>query len=282
MIQRRLSLFLLALFMIGCVLILATSGLASTTLPDIVLEVYCPEGSTDSECVEHATEYVLTGFKQTEANIIFVYHSQGAPFGPQTNALARAVEDWGTATTSGTNTSLAQVSGLPANSLCGGTNGAPLPQGLDGQNTIMWAPLAGQAIGRACWSGADEADIVLDSTWPGFANDEATRTVAAHEVGHALGLGHSLVNAAVMWASYGAPKQLHADDVAGFCAVYGCTTPSSTPSFTPTTPSLPTPTPTRTPTAMPTPIPTPVLYRCGERIWLVPMTCQRVPGIARD
>ena len=47
--------------------------------------------------------------------------------------------------------------------------------------------------------------------------------VATHEIGHALGLGHSNVGGTVMWptASLGNPN-LHSDDIAGIRALYSC------------------------------------------------------------
>jgi peptidoglycan hydrolase-like protein with peptidoglycan-binding domain len=47
-------------------------------------------------------------------------------------------------------------------------------------------------------------------------------TVAGHEIGHALGLAHSNVNGALMFAFYGgAHRKLENDDVAGIQAIYG-------------------------------------------------------------
>ncbi len=47
-------------------------------------------------------------------------------------------------------------------------------------------------------------------------------TVAAHEFGHALGLAHSSVNDALMFAFYGGPHRfLHQDDIDGIQSIYG-------------------------------------------------------------
>ncbi|MEX1023977.1 MAG: matrixin family metalloprotease [Planctomycetota bacterium] len=57
----------------------------------------------------------------------------------------------------------------------------------------------------------------------GTVFDIDIQTVAAHEFGHALGLGHSAVSNATMYPAYfgTAGRSLHADDIAGVQAIYG-------------------------------------------------------------
>ena len=253
---------------IAILLVAVMLGLSALWRSDAAVSVQVESYCVDNGCP--IDDYAVTGFKQTEAVVVFTYSTQGAPFGTQITAIQSGIEQWGTATISATNTSMAVDANSPAKHLCGGANGAPMAYGLNGQNDIIWAPLDGLAIGRACWSGQDEADIVLDSGWAGFANDGATMTVTAHEVGHAVGLGHSSVSGAVMWPSYSTPTPLQPDDIAGFCAVYGCGV------------EPPTPTGTATATATPTGTPTQIWKRCGMKVVNINWHCAFVPGVSRD
>jgi hypothetical protein len=85
-------------------------------------------------------------------------------------------------------------------------------------------------------------------------------SVALHEAGHALGLGHSDRPGSVMYPYYHLATGLTADDIAGIQDLYGVasstppsTPPAPTPPTTPTPPSNPTPAPTPTPPTTPTP-----------------------------
>ncbi len=61
----------------------------------------------------------------------------------------------------------------------------------------------------------DAADVVGNGQFDYF-------TVALHELGHSLGLGHSAVVGSVMEPVYaGSRRTLHADDIAGIQAIYG-------------------------------------------------------------
>lgn len=82
-------------------------------------------------------------------------------------------------------------------------------------------------------SGALAGDLHFDDAETWTTNNPPTGidflSVAIHEIGHTLGLNHSSVNGAIMFAFYGGIKQnLHADDQAGIASIYGNRTPKVT------------------------------------------------------
>ena len=89
----------------------------------------------------------------------------------------------------------------------------PLPSGVLAE-TFLPPPANG---------GTDAGDILFNSTvnWQINSNYDLM-TVAAHEFGHALGLGESSVSTAVMYGTYNGIKQsLVSDDISGIDSIYG-------------------------------------------------------------
>jgi hypothetical protein len=107
---------------------------------------------------------------------------------------------------------------------------------------------------------AGDMHFNADESWSVGTNTDLF-SVALHETGHALGLGHSGDPGAVMYPYYQIQTGLTSDDIAGIQALYG---PAVAPPAVPT-PVVPTPVPTPAPTpvvptpVVPTPAPTPAV-----------------------
>ena len=70
--------------------------------------------------------------------------------------------------------------------------------------------------------GTAAGDVVMNSIMDWKINSHwDLRTVAIHEIGHALGMDHSMISAATMYSYYTVMKQqLNADDIAGIQSIY--------------------------------------------------------------
>jgi hypothetical protein len=102
-----------------------------------------------------------------------------------------------------------RISGLPSSQLGSGTLGY----------TLYPPPLNG---------GSESGDIVFNTTLLGAGSNTDLLTVAIHEFGHALGLGESMVDQAVMLGYYTTIKQsLAPDDIAGIQSIYGARQPDA-------------------------------------------------------
>lgn len=102
----------------------------------------------------------------------------------------------------------------------------PGQQFFDDENDVGWVALKGPFTLAVTWSGTtiDEADMAINTrfSWAtDGVNNYDLETVVLHENGHALGLDHSTVPEAVMFASYQELRRgLHPDDVAGIEFLY--------------------------------------------------------------
>ena len=99
-------------------------------------------------------------------------------------------------------------------------------QTFDGNNDVAWLELRGCCTLGVTWFGTsiDEADMALNTkfSWStDGVNHYDAQTVFLHENGHVVGLGHSEVKQAVMYASYQEVRQkLHQDDIDGIAWLY--------------------------------------------------------------
>ncbi len=103
---------------------------------------------------------------------------------------------------------------------------------------------------------AGDMHFNTDEGWQIGANTDVF-SVALHEAGHALGLGHSDKPTAVMYPYYHLVTGLTADDIAAIQSLYGVKSTTSEPSAPPVTPSQPptTPQPPSSPPTTPQPAP---------------------------
>ncbi len=94
--------------------------------------------------------------------------------------------------------------------------GSEIAHALTGRSFIEQE---GETFSEIAWSEIHFSEAVYWSVNGSLGYDFLT--VATHEIGHALGLGHSEVEGALMYADYQGINTLQADDIAGIQFLYG-------------------------------------------------------------
>lgn len=197
-------------------------------------------------------QYALTPYAWTAGTASWAYDDTGEPISGAQAAIQAGAAIWGQA---GSNWSF--TGGGSSNAGTEACDGD-----LDQSNVVGWGAQPGGTLAVTCaWydqqGRAAEFDMEIDPDWDWTTGVPAKidlQSVATHEFGHALGLGHSSVSGSVMYASYGSgqvkrtPQQ---DDINGLIALYGAAAPK--PSPTPSKAPAKTPSPVATPTQTPTP-----------------------------
>ena len=104
----------------------------------------------------------------------------------------------------------------------------PGKQTSDTFNDVGWLPLKNKNTLGVTWFNTKtvEADMAMNTKFSWSIDSPNTgidvETVFLHENGHVVGLGHSDISDAVMFASYqGVRTDLHSDDICGIKKLYG-------------------------------------------------------------
>ena len=248
----------------------------SVTLPQDweTIEAQSALSAAGVNTVDNVDNYVYSGIHWPGSNPVIDFYlnpvsAQSGPGDGDQNDFANAIVSAGA---TWNNVSTAAFTFRHA----GSTNQQNVGRNGVNEAIFMNQGTSGSVLGQTrYWYATTTKEIVEVDVWFNDAYDfDATgspgsgeidlQSVALHEFGHWLSLGHDDNPAAIMYYAISAgtlKRNLYQTDIDGISAIYPCpdgscgAAPSPTPTFTPT--STPTPTPTFTPTVVDTPTSTP-------------------------
>ena len=167
--------------------------------------------------------YTTTGLVWNALPVVVHYNDAGAKVVGAKADLLSAMATWTDVPTS----SFAYASGTDTARCPSLVDECPGTAFFDGNNDVAWLDIADPSIlGVTWWSKqTKEFDMAIDNAnflwYAGCSSNYSLRTVYLHELGHALGLGHSRDTSAVMYAYYSGPRcTLAQDDINGASALY--------------------------------------------------------------
>ena len=199
----------------------ALHGLPATGIPDSATIAEMGKPRCGFPDVLSLSGYALLGNKWSDPRLSYRFNSFTSDLPPQRvqAAVQAAMQLWAAIST---------VSFLASDedpdieiSFVSGSHGDGYP--FDGPGDTLahafFPPPSGGALAGDIHF--DEAERWSDSV-PTLSGRFDLVTVAAHELGHSLGLGHSSVRGSLMFPSYSGPQRyLHRDDIDRIRALYG-------------------------------------------------------------
>ncbi len=172
-----------------------------------------------------AEAYSRTGCKWKNARATEYINTGGSPSG-SLSAIQEAMIEW------------SNVNGSRFEFIYGGKTNSHAFGKRDGKNIIDFGSISGSYLGYCYWwynskRQTTDSDIRFNKKYSWRTATKSgrydLRTVALHELGHTLGLGHSGNRKSVMYASYHGAQHLHTDDINGIKYLYpGPTTTTTT------------------------------------------------------